>query len=197
MIKRLIDISVSFIGLLLLSPFLDLICLIIILDSKGEPFYISRRVGKEGLYFNMWKFRTMIENADRSGQYNTANNDKRLTRVGKFLKKYQIDEIPQLINVFLGDMSLVGWRPEIPKYAKLLKGNEWRILTVKCGMTDYACLWNFHEGELLANSDNTEKTYLEVIRPEKIRLQLKYVDEQSLWTDLKIAGLTFWKILKQ
>jgi lipopolysaccharide/colanic/teichoic acid biosynthesis glycosyltransferase len=146
----------------------------------------------------MFKFRTMVQNADRLGGPSTASDDPRLTKIGLFLKKYQLDELPQLINVFKGEMSLVGPRPEVKIYVDMMTPQERSaILSVKPGMTDYASLWNFHEGEILKGSKDPEKTYQEKIRPQKLELQKKYVREKSIFTDIKIIFLTVIKIFRQ
>lgn len=139
----------------------------------------------------------MVANADKIGGPSTASDDPRLTKIGLFLKKYQLDELPQLINVFFGDMSVVGPRPEVPMYVDLMTKEEKKvILSIRPGLTDVASLWNFHEGEILKGSADPEKTYLEKIRPEKIRLQMKYVKERNFLTDLKIILQTILKLFK-
>jgi len=197
MAKRLFDIIVAFLGLILISPFLLVIALAIKLDSPGSVLYNGVRVGKGGKSFRMHKFRTMVPNADKIGGPSTAGDDVRLTRVGKFLKKFQLDELPQVFNVLKGEMSLVGPRPEVPFYVDMMSERERSaILSVRPGMTDWASLWNFHEGEILRGSVDPEKTYQEKIRPEKIRLQMKYVREKSFLVDLKIIGQTLLKIFQ-
>lgn len=195
MAKRLFDIFFSFFGLILLSPILLIIALIIKIKSPGPIFYRGERVGKGGKCFKIYKFRTMVPEADKIGGFSTASDDPRLTKLGLFLKKYQLDELPQLINVFKGEMSLVGPRPEVPFYVDMMTEEEKKIiLSVKPGMTDYASLWNFHEGDILKGSSDPEKTYQEKIRPNKIRLQIKYVKERSFLVDLKIIVKTILKI---
>jgi len=195
--KRLFDIAFSFLGLVLLFPVFIIIGLMVKLDSKGPVFYKGVRIGRHGKPFRIYKFRTMVPNADKIGGPSTAADDPRLTRIGKILKKYQLDELPQLINVLKGEMSLVGPRPEVPQYIDLLSEEEKKkILSVRPGMTDYASLWNFHEGEILKGSKDPEKTYLEKIRPKKIELQLKYIKEQSLLLDIKLILKTILKIFK-
>lgn len=194
--KRLFDITVSVIGLVVLSPLFLATAIMIRRDSKGPVFYRGERVGKLGKPFKIYKFRTMVINADKMGGPSTAADDPRLTRTAGFLKKYQLDELPQLINVLKGEMSLVGPRPEVPMYVNMFTKEEAAILSVRPGMTDYASLWNFHEGELLKGSADPEKTYMEEIRPEKIRLQLKYVREHSFWVDLKIILRTLGKLFQ-
>ena len=167
------------------------------LDSKGPVFYKGLRIGRWGKPFWIYKFRTMVPGADKIGGPSTAADDPRLTKVGKFLKKYQLDELPQLINVLKGEMSFVGPRPEVPQYIELLsKEEKEKILSVRPGMTDYASLWNFHEGEILKGSPDPEKVYLEKIRPKKIKLQLKYIEDQSFWLDIKLILKTIFKIFK-
>jgi len=197
MIKRIFDIIVSFIGIVLTSPIFLLGVFMVKISSKGPVFYKSQRVGKNGKLFLMYKFRTMVENADKIGGPSTASDDPRLTKVGLFLKKFQIDELPQLINVFKGEMSLVGPRPEVPFYVNMMTEEERKIiLSVKPGITDFASLWNFHEGELLKGAEDPEKEYMEKIRPEKLRLQKKYINEMSFLVDLKIIAKTILKIFK-
>lgn len=197
MIKRIFDFVFSGIGLIILSPVFLVVALLIKSSSPGPVFYLGERVGRNGKHFKMYKFRTMVDIAERLGGPSTPADDPRLTKIGKFLKRFQLDEFAQLINVFRGEMSLVGPRPEFPPYVDLMTDEEKRvILSVQPGMTDFASLWNFHEGELLRGSTDPEKTYLEKIRPEKIRLQMKYIKERSFWLDLKIIILTIIKIFK-
>lgn len=195
MAKRLFDIVVSSAGLLLAAPVLAAIAIAIKIDCPGPVFYRGMRIGRNGKPFRMFKFRTMVPNADKMGGPSTASDDPRLTRMAGFLKKYQLDELPQLIDVFRGEMSLVGPRPEVKVYVDMYTEEEKAILTVRPGMTDYASLWDFHEGEVLRGSQDPEKTYMEKIRPEKIRLQLKYVRERSLVVDLRILLMTLKKVV--
>lgn len=195
--KRLFDIFFSIIGLMLVSPLFVIVVLVIKLSSPGPVFYKGERIGKNGKPFKMYKFRTMVVNADKMGGPSTASDDPRLTKIGLFLKKFQLDEIPQLINVLKGDMSFVGPRPEVKMYVDMMTEEEKRlILSVRPGMTDYASLWNFREGEILKGSENPEKEYLEKIRPEKLRLQIKYVKERSFLEDILIITRTVLKIFK-
>ena len=197
MIKRLFDILFSFLGLLTTLPFLLIIALIIKLSSKGPVFYRGERIGKNGKPFRIFKFRTMVINADKMGGPSTANDDPRLLKIGLFLKKFQLDELPQLINVLKGEMSFVGPRPEVKIYVDLLSEEEkGKILSLRPGMTDFASLWNFHEGEILKGSSDPEKTYLEKIRPKKIELQLKYAKERNFWLDIRLILKTIAKIFK-
>lgn len=195
LLKRSFDISVSLTGLIILSPVLLMISALIKAEDGGPVFYKGVRVGLNGKEFRMFKFRTMVLNADKIGGPSTADNDPRITRIGRFLRKYKLDEIPQLVNVFRGEMSIVGPRPEVLFYVNMFTEEEKKILTVRPGITDWASLWNHDEGAVLAGGPDPEKAYMEKIRPEKIRLQMKYVDERSFWTDLKIIAMTAAKLI--
>jgi len=184
--KRIMDFCISAAGLLFLSPVLFFIAWKIKSQDGGPVFYRGVRVGLHGKPFLIYKFRTMVVNADKIGGPSTADDDPRITGVGKFLRKNKLDELPQLINVFKGEMSIVGPRPEVKQYVDMFSEDEKAILTVRPGITDWASIWNSDEGAVLAGSADAEKAYMEKIRPEKIRLQLKYVREHSLWVDLKI-----------
>lgn len=186
MLKRLFDIIFSLIWLILLSPLFLFIGILIKLEDKGPVFYPGIRVGKFGKPFRMYKFRTMVVNADKIGGPSTSDDDPRLLKIGKFLRKYKLDEIPQLINVFKGEMSFVGPRPEVPMEVETYSPDEKRILTVKPGITDYASLVFHNEGEILKGSTDPHQTYREKIKPGKLNLALQYVDEHSLRVDLKI-----------
>ncbi len=195
MIKRLFDFVFSLIGLVVLFPVFILIAFLIKIFSPGPVFYKAKRVGKNGKIFEMYKFRTMVTNADKIGGPSTAGDDPRLTKIGKFLRKFQLDELPQLINILKGEMSFVGPRPEVPFYVNMMTKEEKDIiLSVKPGLTDFASLWDFHEEEILKGSPDPEKTYQEKIWPEKKRLQIKYIRERSFWTDIKIILKTIIKI---
>ncbi len=197
MIKRIFDLLVSFFGLIILSPLFLLIALLVKISSPGPVFFRGKRIGKGGKPFLIYKFRTMVKDAEKLGGPSTPIDDPRLTKIGIFLKRYQLDELPQLINVLKGEMSLVGPRPEVPLYVDMMTEEEKRIiLSVKPGMTDLASLWNFHEGEVLKGSKDPEKTYLEKIRPKKLKLQMEYVKKRSFFLDLKIILKTILKIFK-
>jgi len=197
MIKRMIDILGSGFGLVILSPVFLWVVLKIKLDDGGPIFYKGRRVGKGGKLFKMYKFRTMVIGADKLGGPSTAADDPRLTKIGLFLKKYQLDELPQLINVFKREMSLVGPRPEVEMYVDMMTAEQKNaILSVRPGMTDYASLWNFHESEILKGAKDPEIAYQKLIRPKKLALQMRYVKERSLWVDIRIIFLTIFKIFK-
>jgi len=190
MIKRLFDIVFSFFGLIFISPLLLILAILIKLSSPGPVFYRGTRIGRSGKSFKIFKFRTMVVDAEKTRIWSTSVNDPRLTKIGKFLKKYQIDELPQLINVLKGEMSLVGPRPQVPWAVELYNEEEKTLLNLQPGMTDWASLWNFHEGEILKGSKDADKDYLEKIHPEKMRLALEYARHHSFWIDLKIIFKT-------
>lgn len=196
MLKRLFDLIAASAALLIISPILLGIAILVKLEDGGPVFYRGLRIGRGGRPFRIFKFRSMVVDAERIGGPSTADNDPRITKVGRLVRKYKLDELPQMVNVVIGDMSLVGPRPEVPQYVALYSEEEQAILTVRPGITDWATLWNPDEGAVLAGSPDPEKTYLEKIRPVKIRLQLHYVRTRSLWTDLAIvmrtlAAITF------
>ncbi len=193
MLKRLFDIMSAFFGLVITLPLFLLIAFFIKLDSQGPVFYRGERIGRFGKSFRIYKFRTMVVSAEKLGGPSTAADDPRLTKIGKFLKKYQLDELPQLVNVLRGEMSFVGPRPEVPSEIESLDLEIKKIiLSVKPGMTSLATLANPHEGEVLRGSREPHKTYLEKIKPEKIRLNLEYVNKRSFWLDVKIIIKTFF-----
>jgi lipopolysaccharide/colanic/teichoic acid biosynthesis glycosyltransferase len=189
-LKRFFDFTISLIVLFIFGPLFLVLGILIKKDSEGPVFYRQVRIGKDGKPFRIFKFRTMVNNAAKSGVTSTKDDDVRITRMGKFIRKYNLDELAQFINVLRGEMSIVGPRPEIPYYVNMFTEEEKIILSVKPGITDWACIWNPDEGKLLAGSDDPDRDYLEKIRPEKIRLQLEYVREHSLWIDFKIMLMT-------
>jgi len=193
--KRLFDIFFSSIGLILLSPLLLIVSLFIIFDSKGGIFYKQIRIGKNEKVFYLYKFRTMFSNSDKKGLLTVGNNDSRITKIGFYLRKYKLDELPQLINVFLGSMSLVGPRPEVKKYVDLYSAEQKMVLSVKPGITDFASLKYSNENEILAQFDDAEKAYIERIMPDKLQLNLKYINEKNMFVDIKIIVLTLLKII--
>jgi len=188
--KRLFDIGLSTVGLLVVWPLLVLLALWIKLDSKGPIFYRGLRAGKWGQPFLILKLRTMVENAEQLGGAETSSDDSRITRAGKFLRQYKLDELPQLINVLMGEMSLVGPRPEVMDEVACYTRQEQNILRVRPGITDWASLTFHHEGEILRGSKDVHLAYHEKIRPEKLRLQLQYVQSHSLLTDMWIICRT-------
>ena len=189
------DIFFSLIGLIVLFPLFLVIALIITLDSKGGVFYKQIRVGKDGKDFKLFKFRSMAVGSDKKGLLTVGGNDSRITKPGYFIRKYKIDELPQLINVFIGDMSLVGPRPEVRKYVDLYNEEQQKVLSVQPGITDYASIAYINENEVLGNSENPEKTYIEEVMPSKLKLNLKYIEEKSVVTDIKIIFKTIAKII--
>ncbi len=195
MLKRTFDLVVSALALAVLSPLFLVIAALIKAGDGGPVFYRGVRVGLHGRLFRMFKFRAMVLDADRVGGPSTADDDPRITRVGRSLRKYKLDELPQLISVFRADMSLVGPRPEVEQYVRLYTGEERVILSLRPGITDWATLWNPDEGAVLAGSADPERTYLEHIRPQKIRLQLEYVRGRSFRTDLWILAQTLKTIV--
>lgn len=195
MIKRLFDIILSTFGLIVFSPILIIIAIGIKLDSKGPVFYRQTRVGKYSEDFKIFKFRTMHVNADKMGLLTVGDRDPRVTKVGYGLRKYKLDELPQLINVFIGEMSFVGPRPEVRKYVDLYSESDAEILKVKPGITDYASIKYRDEAELIKAADNPEKTYIEEIMPEKIKLNKIYIENHGIITDLKIIFKTFTSIV--
>jgi len=187
--KPFFDFIISLIVLIIFSPLFFILCILIKKDSEGPVFYRQIRIGKDGKPFRIFKFRTMV-NADKSGVTSTKSDDVRITKMGRFIRKYNLDELAQFINVLSGEMSIVGPRPEILYYINMFTEEEKIILSVKPGITDWACIWNPDEAKLLAGSDDPDRDYSEKIRPEKIRLQLKYVREHSFWIDFKIMLMT-------
>ena len=172
-----------------------IIAILIKLDSKGPIFFKQIRVTKNGREFKIFKYRTMRVGSDKYSQI-TVGKDSRITKGGEFLRKYKLDEIPQVINVLIGDMSLVGPRPEVPKYVALYTEEQREILKVRAGITDYASIEFSNENDILANETDPEKAYIEKIMPRKIELNKKYLSEISVMTDIKIILLTIKKILK-
>ncbi|HEY1038945.1 MAG TPA: sugar transferase [Bacteroidia bacterium] len=195
MLKRIFDIVASFIGLLLLLPFLLVISMLIVIDSRGGIFYRQVRVGKNNIDFKLFKFRTMATGSDKKGLLTVGGRDSRITKIGYYLRKYKLDELPQLLNVLVGDMSLVGPRPEVRKYVDMYNAEQLKVLNAKPGITDYASIEYSNENELLAKSSDPEKTYIEEVMPAKLLLNQKYISEQGLGTDIKIIFRTIGKII--
>ncbi len=194
MLKRITDIIFSLIILIILLPFFFIIALFIVLDSHGGIFYKQVRVGKNGHEFLLFKFRTMYPNSEKQGLL-TVGKDERITRMGKFLRKYKIDELPQFFNVLLGDMSLVGPRPEVPRYVKMYNEEQLKVLSVKPGITDYASLVYYDENKKLSEAENPEEYYITTVMPHKLQLSLQYIQQQSFFLDLSILFKTFLRIL--
>lgn len=194
--KRLFDISLSIFGLIVFSAIFIIFAFFIKVDSAGPVFYRGVRAGKGGKSFKVLKFRTMVVNAEKKGGPSTADDDPRITKIGKFLRKYKLDELPQLINVLKGEMSLVGPRPEVFSEVEKYTPEEYALLSVPPGMTDWASIKFKNEGEILKGAADPHKAYLEKIRPEKMRLGLEYIHKRSFLIDLRILFETVTKILK-
>lgn len=194
--KRIFDIICSVIILLLFLPFGVIISLLIVLESKGGVFYRQERIGRYGKPFRLFKFRSMRKYADKQGKLTVGMKDARITRTGYFIRKFKLDEFPQFINVILGDMSIVGPRPEVKEYVDLYTEDQQRILDVRPGITDLASLEYFEENELLGKADDPQKTYIEEIMPAKIELNKRYLANPTVWNDLKIMWQTFMRIIR-
>lgn len=192
--KRLFDIIASLAGILILTPFFVLIFLAVVIASGLPVFYRQSRVGKDGKDFKVLKFRTMFMDSDKKGLLTVGGHDQRITPLGYFLRKYKMDELPQLFNVLFGSMSLVGPRPEVRKYVDLYNEEQKKVLSVRPGITDYASIEYINENDLLAKSENPEQTYINEVMPAKLQLNLKYIKEAGLGTDLKIIFKTIGKI---
>jgi len=197
MVKRFCDLLIAAASLVILAPLLGFLAMLIRLRGDGPIFYLGTRVGRFGKPFRIVKFRTMVSDAESRGGSCTSMNDTRITPLGRWMREFKLDELPQLFNVLKGDMSFVGPRPELQKYTDMFNNEEMQILSVQPGITDWATLWNPDEEAILARSSDPERTYLEEIRPEKVRLQLKYVRERGLWADFKILISTAALLLKR
>ena len=196
--KRFFDFVASFFGLMLLTPIFVLAALWIKIDSRGPIFFRQERVGFQGVPFRIHKFRTMILDAEKIGKQITVGADSRITAVGNFLRKYKLDELPQLIDVLVGDMSLVGPRPEVPKYIDCYSDDEKHdVLSIKPGITDNASIEFRDESELLASSKDPEATYINEVLPKKIALYRKYVKERSFFGDVVIIFKTIFLIINK
>jgi lipopolysaccharide/colanic/teichoic acid biosynthesis glycosyltransferase len=193
--RRVIDVLFAFCALIVFSPLMIAIAFLIKREDGGPVFYRGRRIGRGGAPFRMFKFRSMVLNAERLGGTATSDDDDRITRAGKLLRKYKLDELPQLINIVVGDMNLVGPRPEVQKYVDMYTDLEREILTARPGITDWASIWNSDEGAVLAGSPDPERAYEELLRPTKLKLQMLYVRNRTLWTDLKILFYTARKLV--
>lgn len=193
MIKRIFDFIFSCLGILILLPFFLIILVLIKIDSKGPAFYVQKRVGKDNKDFDLLKFRTMRPNSDQKGLL-TVGKDTRITRIGHFLRKYKLDELPQLFNVLIGKMSFVGPRPEVRKYVREYSIEQLQVLSVRPGITDLASIRYSEENSLLAHQQNPEQFYINTILQDKLKLNLEYVRNNSLYMDVKIIFLTALKI---
>lgn len=193
--KRVFDIIASMIVLILLFPFLLFLAIWILLDSRGGVFYRQTRVGKDEKEFGLLKFRSMRPEADKKGQL-TIGDDDRVTKVGKFIRRYKLDEFPQLINIIKGDMSIVGPRPEVPKYVEKYTNEQKQVLSVLPGLTDFATLEYMDEQRILGEAEDPEKAYLTEVMPAKLELNLKYVEKRNFWLDIRLIFKTIGQILK-
>jgi lipopolysaccharide/colanic/teichoic acid biosynthesis glycosyltransferase len=194
-IKRVFDIVVAGVGLILLLPVMIIVALLIKSDSQGSVFFKQQRMGKGFRPFWIYKFRTMKENSELAGRLVTVGEDPRITRVGRFLRKTKIDELPQLINVLKGDMSFVGPRPEVPRFVELFQREYAEILAIRPGITDLASLKYQDEASLLAKAEDPEEEYLQHVLPDKIRLAKDYLQHSSLFFDLWLIAKTLFKVL--
>ncbi len=179
---RFFDILFSVIGLILLIPIFIIVGIAIKIDSKGPILYRQKRIGKNGIDFFLLKFRSMYTESDKKGLITIGNNDSRITRVGRFIRKYKIDELPQLLNVLNGSMSLVGPRPEVSKYVELYNNYQRRVLSIRPGITDFASIYFKNENEILNNKSDPEEYYIKYLVPQKIRLNLIYINNYNVKT---------------
>ena len=193
---RFFDIIGSVIPFIILSPLFLVVYVLIRLESKGGGFYAQERIGKNGKPFKLYKFRSMRTDADKGSQITIGGHDPRITRVGYFIRKYKIDELPQLWNVFVGDMSLVGPRPEVKRYVDLYTPEQRKVLTVRPGITDWASIEYVDENAILGQAEYPEKAYIEQIMPDKIRYNMKWIENQSVVEYFRLILLTFKKIAR-
>ncbi|MBX2955213.1 MAG: sugar transferase [Cyclobacteriaceae bacterium] len=197
MLKRLFDFVASSIGLLILFPFFILLALLVKVDSTGPVFYLQERVGKDKILFKLFKFRTMRVGSDKAAAITIGARDSRITRVGFWLRKFKLDELPQLINVWKGEMSLVGPRPELKKFVDLYTPAQLKVISVKPGITDFASIQFRNENELLEGKPDPIDFYIREIMPVKLELNLKYIERQSFWLDIKIILQTIYSIFRK
>lgn len=195
--KRIFDIICSGLGLIVLSPLFLFIAIWIKMDSSGTVLYLQKRVGLNNKDFMLYKFRSMRNGSDKKGLITIGDRDSRVTKSGFYIRKYKLDELPQLINVFKGEMSLVGPRPEVRKYVDLYTPEQMKVLSVKPGITDYASIEYADENTILGSSENPDKTYVERILPDKIVLNMRYIDNQSNAEYFRIIFLTLFKIARK
>lgn len=194
--KRCFDIFCSFLGITLLLWLFLIIAIAIKCSSKGPVLFKQERVGKNGKTFKIWKFRSMVVNAEAKGMQITTDGDNRITKVGKFIRKTKIDELPQFFNVLSGKMSLVGPRPEVPKYVALYNEEQLKVLSVKPGITDLASIEYRNENDLLDGDDDPEKKYIEEIMPAKLELNLKYIEKAGFFYDIGLIFKTIGRVIK-
>lgn len=197
MVKRLFDFTVSFVALVILLPVFLLLAMMIRSESAGPVLYLQERVGKNGRLFRLWKFRTMHTDADKLQAITVGKRDPRITRVGTFLRKYKLDELPQLVNVLMGEMSFVGPRPELKKFVDLYTAEQKQVIGVRPGITDYASIQFRNENELLEGKADPIDFYIREIMPVKLGLNLKYIREQSFWLDMRIIFQTIFHVYRK
>jgi len=190
MAKRAFDLFWSILGLVVLAPLLVLAAALVKLEDHGPVFFRQVRIGRGGLPFRIWKFRTMVVDAERQGRAITVGRDPRITRIGAWLRDTKLDELPQLLNVVAGDMSLVGPRPEVPRYVELYSDAQRAILALRPGITDLASIKYRHESELLATAENPDETYVRVLLPDKLRINLAYAARADVWSDFLVILAT-------
>jgi len=193
---RFFDILFSFLGLVILSPLFLVIYICICLGSKGGGFYVQSRVGKDGVDFRLYKFRSMKIGSEKSGLITVGGRDPRITGIGYFVRKFKLDELPQLFNVLKGDMSFVGPRPEVRRYVDMYTSEQRKVLSVRPGITDYASIEYIDENEILGTAKDPDKAYIEQIMPDKIRCNMKYINNQTVSEYFNVIFLTLGKILK-
>lgn len=193
--KRLFDIIASGLGLICLSPLFAVLAVWIKCDSKGPVFYRQVRVGRNNRDFRIYKFRSMRPDSDKLGLITVGGRDPRVTRSGYYIRKYKFDEFPQLINVFIGDMSLVGPRPEVRKYVDMYTPEQMGVLSVRPGITSLASIRYRNENDILAAADDPDRCYIEQVMPDKLAIDLEYVDRATLWNDIKLIFSTFREII--
>lgn len=193
---RLFDIVFSGIGLIILSPLFLIIYIIIKCESKGNGFYTQERIGKEGKPFKLYKFRSMRTGSDKGSLITIGDHDSRITKIGYFIRKYKIDELPQLWNVFIGDMSLIGPRPEVERYTRLYTDEQKKVLSVRPGITDWASIEYVDENVILGQAEDPDKVYIEHIMPDKIQCNMKWIENQGIVEYFKIIFYTFFKIAR-
>lgn len=196
-VTRFFDIILSLVGIVILLPLFVIIYILIVIETRGKGLYIQNRVGKDGVDFRLFKFRSMLIGSDKKGLITLGGKDPRVTKMGLIIRRLKLDELPQLFNVLKGSMSLVGPRPEVRKYVDLYTSKQRKVLSVKPGITDYASIEYVDENVLLGVAEDPEKIYIEKIMPDKIRLNMKYIQDQSIKEYFYIMFLTFWHIIKK
>ncbi|MGG7142791.1 sugar transferase [Clostridium nigeriense] len=194
-VKRIFDFLLSLFGIIILSPIFIIVSIAIKLDSKGSILFLQKRVGRYGKEFDIYKFRTMVTDAEKLGKQITVGKDNRITKVGAFLRKFKIDELPQLFNVLKGDMSLVGPRPEVPKYVALYNKEQKKVLDIRPGITDMASLRYKDENDILGKVDNPEEYYINVIMKDKLNLNLEYIEKSNVFFDIYLIVKTIIKCI--